>query len=191
MSTATKLFAEIITEEKQKQVESSRWGNSIFEEIDELKNDYSGRAGEVWVHELCNHLGIDNQYNADEVNQEDGTYDITIKIKTTEVKTARVGTKEDNWQHESLRDHGCDFFWFNDVVPEGVYVTIIPANFDFTKKHPILGRTPHLRKETGGTYKLDFGRATLRRGLAAGVTKFIDENTTDEEIKNFIDGRIK
>ncbi len=191
MGTATKLFAEIITEEKQKQVDSSRWGNSTFEEIDELKNDHSGRAGEKWVHEMCEFLNVPNEYNEDEVNQDNGTYDIGIKSRLVEVKTARVGNKEDNWQHESLRDHGCDYFWFNDVVPEGVFVTIISSDFDFTKKHPILGRTPHLRKETGGTYKFDFGPATLKKGMKAGVTMFIDSATSDLDIKQFINNRIK
>ena len=96
MGTATKLFAEIITEEKQKQVDSSRWGNSTFEEIDELKNDHSGRAGEKWVHEMCEFLNVPNEYNEDEVNQDNGTYDIGIKSKIAFKNLSKVELKKRN-----------------------------------------------------------------------------------------------
>jgi len=190
VNNATRIFCDVIAEQKHKQTEASVWGGSVYEEIDELKNDYSGGAGEILIHRLCNHLGIDNDYDENVVNQDDGTYDVTIKKKLVEAKTARVGNDGASWQHESLRDHGCDYFWFNDIVPNGFYITIIPSEFNFQQKHPILGRTPHLRKETGGTYKFDFGPATLKKGLNAGITIFVDNNTTDKEIRDFINKMI-
>jgi len=189
-NTAISIFANTITEQKNKQTQSSLWGGSIFEDIDTLKNDYSGKAGELLALRLCEAYNIDHDYDEDIVNQDDGTYDITIKEKLVEVKTARVGSDGATWQHESLRDHGCDYFWFTDVVPDGYYLSIFPAGFNFKQKHPVFGRTPHLRKETGGTYKFDFGPASLKKGESAGWTLFVDANTTDKEIKNFINQRI-
>jgi len=186
MNNGTRILVDVIAEQKQKQAEATLWGGSTYEEIDGLKCDHSGCAGEKLTHRLCNQLGIPNEYDENVVNQDDGTYDVIVKGRLVEVKTARVGSDGDSWQHESLRDHGCDYFWFNDILPNGYFITIIPSNFNFQQKHPILGRTPHLRKETSGTYKFDFGRITLKKGIDAGVTIFVDNNTDDKEIRDFI-----
>jgi len=184
-------FVEIIEEQTRKQIERTIWADSEYSQIEGLKNDYSGRAGELLAASICENLGISYVYVEDQVNQNDGTYDIIINECRVEVKTARVGNDGKTWQHESMRDHGCDYFLFIDIDPSALFLTIFSANFDFSKKHPVFGRTPHLRKESNGTYKLDFGPATLRKGIEAGLTLRIDASTTNAEIKKFFEDHIR
>ena len=190
-NNAISIFSDTITEQKQKQTEASLWDDSVFEEMDTLKNDYSGKAGELFAARLCHQYGIPYVYDEDVVNQEDGTYDITIKNKLIEIKTARVGNCGKNWQHESLRDHGSDYFMFIDVDPTAVYLSIFSSKFDFSKRHPVFGRTPHRRKGSDGIFKLDFGPSSLKKGVEKGLTLKIDSTTSDEEIQNFVDNRVK
>jgi hypothetical protein len=190
-NNAISIFSDTITEQKQKQSEASLWDDSVFEDMDTLKNDYSGKAGELFAARLCKQYGIPYVYDEDVVNQEDGTYDITIKNKLVEIKTARVGNCGKNWQHESLRDHGSDYFMFIDVAPTAVYLSIFSSKFDFTKQHPVFGRTPHMRKGSDGIFKLDFGPKSLLKGIKKGLTLKIDSNTVDKTIKEFIKNRIE
>jgi hypothetical protein len=183
-------FVEIIKEQNRKQIEKTLWANSQYSQIESLKNDYSGRAGELLAASICENLGINYVYVEDEVNQNDGTYDIIINGRKVEVKTARVGNDGKTWQHESLRDYGCDYFLFIDIDPNALFLSIFSSNFDFSEKHPVFGRTPHLRKESTGTYKFDFGPATLRKGIEAGLTLRVDASTTDTEIKKFFEDHI-
>jgi len=190
-NNAISIFSSTITEQKQKQQEASIWDDSVFEDVDSLKNDYSGKAGELFASRLCKHFGIDYSYNEDEVGQDDGTYDIVIKGKKIEVKTARVGNNDINWQHESLRDYGSDFFMFIDLDPEGFYLSIFPSTFDFSQKHPVFGRTPHQRKGSEGIYKFDFGKTSQQKGIKAGLTIRVDADTDDSIIKQFILNNVK
>jgi hypothetical protein len=119
-------FVEIIKEQNRKQIEKTLWANSQYSQIESLKNDYSGRAGELLAASICENLGINYVYVEDEVNQNDGTYDIIING----------------------------------------------------------------RKESTGTYKFDFGPATLRKGIEAGLTLRVDASTTDTEIKKFFEDHI-
>ena len=188
MSKAVDIMLSVLEEQINRQTENSLWGDSDFKLAELLKNDYSGKAGEVYIARLCDQLGIENLYVEDEINQNDGTYDIVINNKRVEIKTARLGTSG-SWQHESLRDYGSDYFLFLDIAPDGLYLSIFESNFDFSKRHPVFGRTPHLRKETGGTYKFDFGNASHKKGLESGYTLLINGHTSDFEIKNFINKR--
>ena len=190
-NTAIETFTNIITEQQNKQARGGMWSKGHYSSIDTLKPDYSGKAGELLAKSLCEKLGIDYDYDEDTVDQDDGTYDITIKGFLVEIKTARIGGHGDNFQHESLRDYGCDYFMFIDVTPNNFYLSIFPSDFSFTEKHPIFGRTPHRRKGSAGIYKLDFGLGTLERGIKTGVTLKVDDDTTDDDIKDFINERLQ
>lgn len=184
------IFSKTIQEQKEKQQEASIWVNSTFEDADVLKNDYCGKVGELFAKQLCEQHNLEHVYDEDIVNQEDGTYDITIKGKLVEIKTARVANTGNNWQHESLRDYGCDYFMFIDISPDCIHLSIFSSKFDFSKKHPVFGRTPHKRKGSDGIYKFDFGSRQHVVGIKNGLTLKIDSNTTDKEVKDFLDKRI-
>tara|TARA_R110001583_G_scaffold23235_1_gene86069 strand:+ start:3522 stop:4100 length:579 start_codon:yes stop_codon:yes gene_type:complete len=189
-NTAIEIFANVIAEQQNKQSQSVWWDKGHYSSIDSLKPDYSGKAGELLAKSLCETLGIKYSYDEDIVDQDDGTYDITIKGTLVEIKTARVGCYGDNFQHESLRDYGCDHFMFIDVTPHNFYLSIFPSDFDFRQKHPIFGRTPHLRKGSDGIYKFDLSLASLKKGINAGVTLLVNDKTSDGNIRDFINKRI-
>jgi hypothetical protein len=167
----------------------STWaGDSLFSAMDELKPDYSGKVGELLLSRVCQIADIDHVYVDDDKNSKDGTYDIIILGKKIEVKTARLGV-QGGFQHENLRDAGCDFHVFVDVKPAEFYVTVIPT-FDMKNKHPVLGRKPHLRKGTSDVYKFDFGESNLLKAVSNGMTLKVSPDTSVETIGEFITRQI-
>lgn len=183
------VLSSISKEVEDMQEANNAWKSSPFESLNRLKNDYSGKVGERFVAKLCEIYNIPHSYKEDQIKQQDGTYDIIIKNKLIEIKIARQGNLG-SWQHDCLRDHGCDYFMFLDITPNEFYISIFPM-FDLKKKHDLFDRKPHLRKETGGQYKFDFGPKTLENGIKHGLTFKVDSTVTDQQIFNFIDNNIK
>lgn len=180
-----KKFKSIISEEYDKQEGSNIWIDSHFEKINLLKNDPSGKAGERWLESLCKKYGMNCVYNEDQIDSE-ATYDLIVNDLKVEVKTARFG-KCKSFQHESLRSTGCDKFAFIDVKPNHINLTIIDSDFDYRAPHPVLGRTPHLRKGTTDVYKFDFGSKTIQNGIDAGITFKLTESTKESDLKDFLE----
>ena len=138
----------------QKQKANNTWSGSEFENAVTLKNDYSGKAGEIFIRDLCKQLKLEHLYDEDKID-ENATYDIIINRNKVEIKTARFGESSASFQHESLRSDGCDLYAFVDILPDTIYLSVFSSNFDYSKKHPIFKRTPHLRKGTSDVYKFD------------------------------------
>jgi hypothetical protein len=182
---AHSILKSIAEVQSEKQKANSSWGNSIFESMENLKADYSGKIGERLLAEICKRAGLSYDYIDNDKNSRDGTYDIIILGKKVEIKTARLGVNG-GFQHENLRADGCDFYALIDVTPAYFYVTIIPK-FDMRAKHPVLGRTPHLRKGTTDVFKFDFDEGNLRRGVAADITLKVGVNT---DVAEFIARKI-
>ena len=184
------IMEEVVEELHNLQEENNPWHGSRFEKLDQLKLDYSGKAGERYLQKVCEHLGIPVYYDEDKISEE-GTWDIGIDDHEIEVKTARQG-KQKSFQHENLRSNEeCDDYMFVDVTPSHIYLTIIEkSTIDFTAKHPILGRTPHLRRNSDNQYKWDFGMAAIHRGVEHGITFIISEETEAKDLKAFIMKRL-
>jgi sugar-specific transcriptional regulator TrmB len=100
------------------------WKNSPLRLLNQLKNDCSGKTGELLIESLCKNGDIPYIYNGN-VNSTDGTYDILIKNKKIEIKTAKLG-KHKGFQHECLRVDGYDYLLFLDICPTYYYITILP-----------------------------------------------------------------
>ena len=181
------LLQKIVKNEYKNQAQKNLWDNTNFELVNLLKNDYSGRVGEKYIHELCNNINILNVYNNDKICK-GGTYDIIIKDKKIEIKTARYGLSE-SFQHESLRNKSSDYYLFVDIKPSYFYITIIPS-FDLAQKCKIIERKPHLRKGTTDVYKFDFSEINLKKSTLKGFSIKIEENTPFGDINNFIAKRI-
>ena len=94
---------EVVEELHDLQEEDNQWHGSRFEKLDQLKLDYSGKAGERYLKKVCEHLGIPVYYDEDKISEE-GTWDIGIDDRKIEVKTARQGKKK-SFQHENLRSY--------------------------------------------------------------------------------------
>lgn len=195
------LVKKIISKEKEKQIlEENLWKGSIFEEINDLKIDRSGRVGEnILSSFLENDDEIEIIYDGDaNTNTEDGTYDMKIgirkrKLKRGETKLARIG-KNKSFQHEHLKNTDeCDLYIMFDFEPNCFYITVMPKDIDFDeycgkkgKKHPIFEKSFTKRKGEVN-YKFDLSLQSIKNGIQKGFTLKVDEtNDNDDAIKNFI-----
>ena len=168
------------------QNETNVWRNTLLESINELKPDPAGKVGEEFTKAICIACGIKNESTGD-TNSKDGTYDQKIKDMKVEIKTARLGGNK--YQHETLKKEGCDYWLFVDCHPNGGCITILPR-FDLTKKHPITGTTPSLRKGTTDVYKWDFTENHHNKFVANGAAIRFDKETKISELGNFIKSKI-
>ena len=74
---------------------------------------------------------------------------------------------------------------FLDIKPFIFYITIL-KKFDLSNRCDITGRKPHLRKASDGIYKFDFGENNILSALTKGYSIEINNNTTFDEIKTYI-----
>lgn len=160
------------------------WRNTPLQAINELKADPAGKVGEELMKTICLACDIPNESTGDK-NSKDGTYDQKIgdALKKVEIKTARLGGNK--YQHETLKNQGCDYWLFIDLKPDGGCITILP-HFDLTNKHPITGTTPSLRKGTSDVFKWDFAENHLNKFVAAGKAIKFDKNTPMHQLGEFI-----
>jgi hypothetical protein len=167
--------------------ETSDWKESPFQSLDKLKNDCSGKVGELLLEKICIDGKISHVYDGD-INSKDGTYDILINDKKIEIKTAKRG-KQKGFQHESLRLNGYDYLLFIDVCPDYYYITIL-KRFDLNIKSDILGRKAHLRKGTTDVFKLDLNEKILDSLIESGHSLKISYTTQIIDITSFINQKI-
>lgn len=168
------------------QNETNVWRNTLLESINELKPDPAGKVGEEFTKAICLACNIKNESTGD-TNSKDGTYDQKIKGMKVEIKTARLGGNK--YQHETLKKEGCDYWLFVDCHPNGGCITILPR-FDLTKKHPITGTTPSLRKGTTDVYKWDFTENHHNKFVVNGAAIRFDKETKISELGDFIRSKI-
>jgi len=78
-------FLKNISDKKYLEQETENiWSNSPFKNINNLKSDYSGKVGELFIKNICIETNIPFIYNDDDKNSKDGTYDIIINEKKIE-----------------------------------------------------------------------------------------------------------
>jgi hypothetical protein len=164
------------------------WRNTPLEAINELKPDFAGKVGEEILKVVCLACGIKNESTGDK-NSKDGTYDQKMcdALKKVEIKTARLGGEK--YQHDNLKNEGCDYWLFVDINPDGGCITILPR-FDLTNKHPITKTTPTPRKGTTDVYKWDFTENHFNKFVTAGVAIRFDKNTPISRIGEFIKAKV-
>lgn len=159
-------------------------GSPLESFVKNLTNDERGKVGELTLMDIFNQNGIKYKYYGDRVSSNvdsNKVYDIIVMHEDTpvfvEVKTSYLGGSK-TFQHENLKNNSGSNYWlFIDVDPNTVYLTVIRA-FDLSTrvKHPILGVTPHLRKDTTNMYKLDTSPNILKRTADAGITISITDD---------------
>ena len=168
----------------------SDWLNSPFKEINDLKPDYSGKLGELFLERICAAGNITNISTGD-VNSKDGTYDQIINGKKVEIKTARLGKTQKKksdagkFQHEHLQKDGYDYLAFVDITPNYFYLSILPK-FNMAEPHPLIGTKPTLRKGTGDVYKYDFTEKHIEKLIAAQTALKITITTPIVQVVEFI-----
>jgi hypothetical protein len=152
------------------------WINSLFDFLVPLSSDQRGEWGEDHFQQLMKKytkfpVHWDNTTN---IKYEDGIYDMAVKKKRTEIKTAMQGTSTENYQHEHIVEpEYFDILVLQDLTPDDqVYLTIIKnTEMVYGTKHPIFKTKSTPCK---GGWKYDMRPSTLKRGLDAGLTHMFD-----------------
>ena len=151
----------------------SVWDGSLLRDIKNLSADAIGYVGEQLLFNLCKNHGVDVEWdgnkNVSKKGSSEQSYDILLRGRKVEVKTARMGERG-TFQHETLsNDNSPDFWIFIDISPYETYFTVIDS-YNLKSKHPILQRTAHPRKKTNDVYKLDTNEFVLKKGINSGIT---------------------
>jgi hypothetical protein len=171
----------------------SVWDGSPLEGIRKMSADAIGFEGEALLVKLCKKYGIDVEWDGNKnvsKKGDDRAYDMLVRGRTVEVKTARMG-ESFVFQHESLRNENSPDFWvFIDISPHDTYFTVIDS-YNLTSKHPILERTAHSRKKTNDVYKLDTSVCALNRGINSEITLRIAHGDSDDAFGSWLRLRIK
>ena len=172
----------------------SAWDDSPLQDIRKLSADAIGSGGEALLFNLCKKYGIDVEWdgnkNISKKGSSDRPYDMLIRGRKVEVKTARMG-EYSTFQHENLsNDNSPDFWIFIDISPHETYFTVIDS-YNLKSKHPILQRTAHSRKKTNDVYKLDTSEPVLKKGMDSDITLRITHGDSDDTFGSWLRRRIQ
>ena len=172
------------------------WGDSKWKNISKLENDDVGGVGEEIINEICKKSGIEANIDGTKTKQVGGGIgDGTIKGKTCEIKTARLGSSGKSFQHELGEvPWKADFMVFLDISLDKFYITIF-KNFteefykksgkDNTKCEPVFPTKSITWRKSKGAFKLD---TTIKINEADKDRTFIIDETTDfSGFKAFVD----
>ena len=197
------LATELIDKQHAKKQTRDIWGNSKWKNINELENDDVGKVGEEIINDFCKKAGIDSKIDGNKTKKVGGGIgDGTIKEKTCEVKTARLGSDESSFQHELGEvPWKAKIMIFLDISPEKMYITIFP-NFteEFYKKSgsdnsnkcsPYFPTKSVCWRKMKGAFKLDTTIKINETNQKNGYTFRIDSETCDySKFKSFVDSII-
>ena len=191
---ATTIFDNLIAFIETSAKKVSAWDDSPLQDIRKLSADAIGSGGEALLFNLCKKHGIDVEWdgnkNISKKGSSDRPYDMLIRGRKVEVKTARMGESY-AFQHETLsNDNSPDFWVFVDISPRDANFTVIDS-YDLTTKHPVLERTAHSRKKTNDVYKLDTSEPVLKKGMDADITLRITHGDSDDTFGSWLRRRIQ
>ena len=97
----TKLATILINNKHTQKQKRNIWDNSKWKNISELENDDVGGVGEEIINEFCRKAQIVSEIDGTKTKQVGGGIgDGTIKGETCEIKTARLGSSCNSFQHE-------------------------------------------------------------------------------------------
>jgi len=200
MNQFTIMACDIIKIEKNNQIKNGvDWSNSEYKEINELHPNNVGNFGEKYIKNICLLCDIECDIDGSKTKKIGGSYigDGKIKGNSVEVKTARLGNNN-TFQHE-LGEHPwhSDYILFVDITPNNIYISIFK---NFTKEHyntvhrsakpyfdKMITRRKEKSEENSGNFKLTLNENDLK---FSKYTFIINNNTTKESLKNFINTSI-
>ena len=192
--TAATIFDTLVERIELSAKKKSVWDGSPLQDIRKLSADAIGYEGERLLSNLCKKYDIDVEWdgnkNISKKGSSDTSYDMLIRGRKVEVKTARMG-ENGAFQHETLsNDNSPDFWVFVDISPRDTNFTVIDS-YDLTTKHPILERTAHSRKKTKDVYKLDTSKHVLDKGINSEITMKIVHGESEDGFGDWIRSRIQ
>ena len=194
------IFKQSLEEQYEKKQKRDIWENSEWKHIAELENDDTGKVGESVINGWCQKAGIPSNIDGSKTKELNGggKGDGPINNKSVEVKTARMGSSGDSFQHElGENPWNAEFMLFLDIAPDKINMTLFP-NFsqEFYKKSaddssykckyfPTKSITWRDKK---GAFKLDL---TTKNIEGNKYTFVVDSHMTGfDSFKNFVDGII-
>lgn len=194
-------FTTIVEEQYLKKDKRDIWKDSPWKHISELENDDVGRVGEITIQNWCNASEIPSSINGISTKQiGGGNGDGTIKGKTVEIKTARLSSNGDSFQHElGEKPWLADYMIFLDIAPSTMYITIFS---NFTEEHykasgtdnnikcsPVFPSRSICWRKQKGAFKLDTSIKMNEKNTHFTFKCDLKKNTN--EFKEFVDQIIK
>jgi len=190
--TLTDMLADEITKEVSCENRKNIWGCSKFSQLPKLQSNNVGKVGEKFVERLLVSSGIEATVDGTKTKElGGGAGDGLVLGKTTEIKTAQLGSHTPTFQHElGEKPWNADYMLFLDITPDFAYLTIF-KNFteEFyksgTKADPFPTRKVTWRKGTGA-FKWDTSPAICNTNVERGVSLKIAENTTPQDVAAYV-----
>lgn len=187
----------LINTKYEKKQKRDIWMNSKWKNISKLENDDVGNVGEQIINKFCKNANIISNIDGNKTKKIGGGIgDGEIKGRTCEIKTTRLGSDGNSFQHELGEvPWKAEFIIFLDISPDKFYITIF-KNFseEFYQKSGIDSSnkcSPYFptksitwRKQKGA-FKLD---TTININEKNIYTFIIDDTITDySKFKLFVD----
>jgi hypothetical protein len=172
--------------------DKSIWRYSKWSHIEKICINDIGKIGELFISNLLDNSNIVSNINGKCGNIGDGT----IKLKTVEIKTARLNSNFKTFQHELGEfPWKSDYMIFIDICPDKVFITIFP-NFsqEFYKKSgkyskikcsPVFPARSICWRKLSGNFKLDTDVKTNEANRE--YTYILDKNHNNLLFKKFVD----
>jgi hypothetical protein len=193
----TDLATNLINQKYVKKQKRDIWHESKWENISKLENDDVGKVGEEIINHFCEKANIISDIDGSKTKQVGGGIgDGKIKGKTCEIKTARLGSSGDSFQHELGEvPWKAEYMLFLDIAPKEMYITIF-KNFTETfykksgtdsknKCEPYFPTKSITWRKQKGAFKLD---TSININKKNEYTFKIDESSVDfNEFKKFVD----
>lgn len=193
----TTLATDLINKKYAQKQKRDIWGNSKWKNISMLENDDVGGVGEEIINEFCKKAKIHSEIDGTKTKLIGGGIgDGTIKGKTVEIKTARLGSSGNSFQHELGEvPWKAKFMIFLDIAPKKMYITIFPnfteefyriSGVDSSNKcSPYFPTKSITWRKQKGAFKLD---SSININEKNNYTFIVDSEKTDySKFKSFLD----
>jgi hypothetical protein len=193
----SQFLVDIIDIQKKKEEKTNVWDNSIYKYITTLEINNIGNVGEMLIQKICKECKIYSSIDGLKSKKiGGGNGDGIIKNKTVEIKTARIGSLSQTFQHElGEKPWKSEYMIFIDIGPNDVYVTIFKnfseeqyKEYEF-KCNPYFPTKTITRRKKVGNFKLDTSVKINNICIKNGYSIIITNNNLNE-IGLFIDKTI-
>tara|TARA_A100001015_G_scaffold312185_1_gene416854 strand:- start:1133 stop:1822 length:690 start_codon:yes stop_codon:yes gene_type:complete len=187
----------LINKKHKKKQKRDIWSDSEWKNISDLENDDVGRVGEQIIDDFCKKSQINSDIDGTKTKQLGGGIgDGKINGETCEIKTARLGSSGNTFQHELGEvPWKAKYMIFLDIAPKKMYITVFPnfteefyikSGVDSSNKcSPYFPTKSVTWRKQKGAFKLD---TSININEKNNYTFIIDSKTTDYyKFKSFID----
>ena len=193
MNRSGEILRTIKSQQEARQVYN--WIDSPFSGIEKLEKNNVGAYGEAMFQDLCEQSSVLSEINGTKTKKKGGgDGDGKVNGYSVEVKTAMIGNSG-TYQHELGEvPYKYNKFAFIDIDPTGYYLTIMDNNLteeqykNGGKFLAFPNKKITWRKEKGA-FKFDTSPKLNAAAVELGYSIFINKETADESVFEFIRSR--